>query len=525
MGILNLIKRKKIKEQQKQKGNQQYIKAKDEISKNLSENINYIKNLLVDNDDIIYREFYSINGKKVCLIFIDGLINREIMDKGIVAPLMIESQKIEYDIEDKKIYEIILNRLLATSDLKEQKNMKDAILDILSGDSILFIDGEDRAIRISCKGWANRGVQQPALENTVRGPRDSFNETVRINTMAIRRRVRDINLRVKNMKIGRRSQTDVYIIYIEDIVDRDVLNEVFRRLEKIDIDAIFDVGMIEQLIEDSYLSLFPSIQSTERPDEAVSAIYEGRVVILCDNSNMALVLPATLNTFIQTSEDYYERWYISSFIRIVRVIALILAMTLQGLYIAIASYSPNMIPPELGLFVAATREGVPFPVYFEVLFLEIMMEILREAGIRLPGPIGQTIGIVGGLIIGQAAVQAGLIAPIVVILVATTAIASFAIPNYNFAIGLRLNKFLFIIAGTILGLYGFILMLILVLSNLVIQKSFGVPYLSPFVSLEILDYKDSIVRLPTRFLWARPIFANTKQKIRLLYQRSDPPQR
>lgn len=343
---------------------------------------------------------------------------------------------------------------------------------------------------------------------------------MRFSTALIRRRVRDTRLRVKNLKLGRRSKTDVYLIYVDDIVDREILNEVNQRLSKIDIDAIMESGMIEQLIEDDIFCLFPTIQHTERVDTAVAALYEGRIVILTDNTNLALIVPATFATFIQHSEDYYERWHIATVIRILRVFAAVLAMTLQGFYISISSFTPSMIPPDLGLFIAATREGVPIPVFLEALFLEFMLELLREAGLRLPGPIGQTIGIVGGLIIGQAAVQAGIISPIMVILVATTAIASFAIPAYNFSISLRLFKFVYILVCAALGLYGFILLSLIIIGNLVKTKSFGIPYLSPFVSFEIMDYKDAIVRLPTRYLWSRPIFASTQQKIRMLYERT-----
>jgi len=265
------------------------------------------------------------------------------------------------------------------------------------------------------------------------------------------------------------------------------------------------------------------VQHTERIDEEVAAVYEGRVASLCDNSNNALIVPATMMTFIHHSEDYFERWHISTFMRFLRVFAAVIAMTLQGFYISISSFTPSMIPPDLGLFIAATREGVPIPIFVEALFLEFMLELLREAGLRLPGPIGQTIGIVGGLIIGQAAVQAGIISPIMVILVATTAIASFAIPAYNMAISLRLLKFVYILVCAALGLYGFILLSLIILSNLTKLKSFGVPMLFPFVSMEILDYKDSIMRLPTRYLWARPIFSNTQQKIRMMYERKNPP--
>ncbi|MEZ0536747.1 spore germination protein [Caldicellulosiruptoraceae bacterium PP1] len=520
MNFWNIIKRKRERLQGcKKQETKEYVVSEKKIYNEIQKNINYIKNLLKDNDDIIYREFICLN-THVSIIYIDGLVNRELIDKQIVYPMMIESKKIDLGQNNKSIYDIIFYELLATADLKEDLNMKEAVLDLLSGETLLLVDGFNKIIRISTRGWANRGIQQPILENAIRGPRDSFNETVRFSTMLIRRRVRDTRLRIKNIKIGRRSQTDVYIVYIDDIVDRDVLEEVQKRLNSIDTDTILDSGMIEQFIEDNIICLFPTLQTTERPDEVVAAIYEGRIALLTDNSNTGVVLPATFMIYLQNAEDYYDRWHIATFIRLIRVFAVILTVSLPSLYISISSFNPALIPPELGLFIAATREGVPMPVFLEALFLEFMLELLREAGLRLPGPIGQTIGIVGALIIGQAAVQAGLISPIMVIIVAATAIASFAIPNYNMAIGFRLIKFLFIIASAILGIYGFLMVSFIFISNLAKMKSFGVPYLSPFVSFELADYKDSIIKMPIRFLWARPIFSSTRQKIRMIYIRN-----
>lgn len=520
MGFIEIIKRRKERVRNSQKKEtKEYICAQEKIYISIDDNLNYLREVLIDNDDIVIREFFA-GDIKCATVFIDGLVKREIIDRDVIKHLMVEVQLFDKNISQNEAYSKILNTLLATSDIKEVTSFKDAILDLLCGETLLFIDKSDKIIRISTRNFPNRGIQQPISENAVRGPRDSFNEVVRFSTALIRRRVRDTRLRVKNLKLGRRSKTDVYLIYVDDIVDREILNEVNQRLSKIDIDAIMESGMIEQLIEDDIFCLFPTIQHTERVDTAVAALYEGRIVILTDNTNLALIVPATFATFIQHSEDYYERWHIATVIRILRVFAAVLAMTLQGFYISISSFTPSMIPPDLGLFIAATREGVPIPVFLEALFLEFMLELLREAGLRLPGPIGQTIGIVGGLIIGQAAVQAGIISPIMVILVATTAIASFAIPAYNFSISLMLFKFVYILVCAALGLYGFILLSLIIIGNLVKTKSFGIPYLSPFVSFEIMDYKDAIVRLPTRYLWSRPIFASTQQKIRMLYERT-----
>ena len=321
----------------------------------------------------------------------------------------------------------------------------------------MFLNKTNKALILSSRGWPTRGVGEPETETVVRGPRDGFSETLKINVTLVRRRIRDPKLKIKNIQIGRRSKTDISIMYIEDIVSGEILKEVNRRLDAVDIDGILDSSMLEFLIEDNYLSPFPQIENTERPDTLAASLYEGRVGILVDNTPFALVVPATIGTLSQSAEDYYSRWTISTVIRWIRLIAAFLSLLAPALYIAITSFHPGLIPTILTYYLGASRVNVPFPAVIEAYLMELTIELLRESGTRIAGPIGTTIGIVGGLIIGQAAVEAGIVSPLMIIIVAVTTISSFSLPSYEWASGFRFCRFIFMALAGILGLYGIML--------------------------------------------------------------------
>ena len=320
------------------------------------------------------------------------------------------------------------------------------------------------------------------------------------------------------MKIGVRTKTDVALMYMEDLVRPQVLEEIKKRLEAFIIDGIFDSGMLEQMTEKKWYSPFPQFQSTERPDKASSALLEGRVALIVDNSPMVLLLPVTLACFFQAADDYYNRWGIVCFTRFLRYVSAVTAMVLPALYIALAGFHTEIFPTSLALSLTAARQGVPFPLALEVILMEIAFEILREAGIRLPGPMGSTLGIVGGLIIGQAAVDANIVSPIVVIVVALTALSAFTIPNEGFASAFRLVKFFLILAGTFFGILGVVMGVITVLIHLCSLTSFGIPYMMPFVDTSVCpkeDYKDSAVRYPIFTMRERPVFTRRHARRRL----------
>ena len=342
------------------------------------------------------------------------------------------------------------------------------------------------------------------------------------NAALIRKRIRSPRVKVRGLKAGIRSNTNVYLVYVEDLANPGLVKEIEKRLQDFTIDGILDSGMLEQLAEKKWYSPFPQFQTTQRPDRAAMAVLEGRVIVMCDNSPIGLILPPAYNSFIRTSDYYYSRFEIATFGRILRYLASFFAMTLPGFYLAVTNFHTQILPTTLLLSFAEARQGVPFPAVVEVLIMELSFELLREAGVRLPGAMGNTIGIVGGLIIGQAAVEANLVSPIVVIVISFTALCSFAIPNEEFATAFRILKFFFIGICAWLGYFGMLLGLLAVLTHLSHLTSFGIPYLMPFVGADLNNYEDErdfIWRQPFRKLRKRPIYANPKERTKLTFSK------
>ena len=345
---------------------------------------------------------------------------------------------------------------------------------------------------------------------------------MKTNTALIRKRVRSTRVKVQEINCGIRSHTAIDLVYMEDLAYPSVIEEVKRRLADYEIDGIMDSGIVEQLAEEKWYSPFPQFQTTQRPDRAAIAVMEGRVVLLSDNSPVALILPTDLNSFLKTSDDYYNRFEVATFARILRYMAAFFSMTLPGLYLAVTNFHTQILPTPLLLSFWEARIGVPFPAALEVILMELSFELLREAGVRLPGAMGNTIGIVGGLIIGQAAVDANLVSPIVVIVVAFTALCSFSIPNEEFAFSFRILKFYMILMSAWLGFFGFLLGLLTVLVHLSRLRSFGIPYLMPFTGADLNGYedmRDTIWRAPLRMMTSRPIYARRGERVRLKNKR------
>lgn len=488
------------------------------VSKNLQENIQIIKDTLRDCDDVVYRNIEIGKDKtRASIIFIDGLV-----DKIVISEFAIESLLNTEDLKSNlgnikaNIAEKASLQHLAIHDVKEEEDLNKVIDFILAGETILLIDGSNKALILSTRAWPARGVQEPQTETVVKGPRDGFTETIRFNTALVRRRIRDPKLKIKTLKVGRRSKTDVAILYIEDIVNEKLLKEVFKRIESIDIDAVGESTTLEFLIEGNYLSPFPQTESTERPDAVAASILEGRVAILVDNTPFAILVPTTIGTLFQSTEDYYTKWPMASITRGVRYVAAFLTVLSPALYIAVTSFHPGLIPSVLAFYVAASRVNVPFPAVVESFLMELTIELLRESGTRMAGPIGTTIGIVGGIIIGQAAVEAGIVSPLKIIIVAVTTISFFAISNYEWALSLRVIRFIFMILAAIFGLYGVMLGIVILMTHFAKLESFGIPFTSPYsgIGLKDGDLKDTLVKAPPQKLQYRPKFTFPKDKRR-----------
>ena len=487
------------------------------VDEDLKRNETVLKEVFKDADDIVFRNMKIGKNKKlkILLFYVDGMTTKDSISEYALQTLM-ESINLE-SLERGRGVELenrILQTNIAIAEVGVLQTLQECIDKALSGETILFMDTCSRAIWLSSRGWQLRGIQEPAAETLIRGARDGFIETMKINITLIRRRLRDPKLKVKYMQAGSRSKTDLALMYIEDIVNKTILEEVEKRINKIDIGAVLESSYIEELIEDDVYSPFPQVENTERPDAAASALLEGRVVIAVDNTPTVLMVPATFVSFMQSSEDYYERWLLACLIRMIRYIALPIVMLLPALYVAVTQFHPNMLPTQLALYVAASRANVPFPPYFEALLMELVMELVREASLRITSPVGSTISLVSGLVIGSASVEAGLITPIAVIIVALTSLASFAIPSYNFSTSLRMIRFAFVIFASFFGLFGISIGLCILIIHLCTLKSFGVPYLTPMTHFveRRSDLKDTIIRPKIKTLVRKPKYLQVEKE-------------
>lgn len=490
--------------------------TKTKITPCLSENIAHMEKLFSVCDDIKKKQMnLGKNGDVPCyLTFIEVSV-----DMGTSA--LSEVLKYLRTIEKEKIYDVLSQNALGISDATFFSTIEEAADGLLTGETILFVDGFAQAVKIPDDGYPRMSLSEADSEKVIRGSNEGFSDSVKQNAALIRKRVRSPKVKVKQLKTGIRSNTNVYLVYMDDLVYPGLLKEIERRMDGFEIDGVLDSGVIEQLTEEKWYSPFPQFQTTERPDRAAMSILEGRVILLVDNSPVALILPTDYNSFIRTSDDYYNRFEIASFGRMLRYVASFFAMTLPGLYLAVTNFHTQILPTTLLLSFADARRGVPFPAVIEVLIMEISFELLREAGVRLPGAMGNTIGIVGGLIIGQAAVEANLVSPIVVIVISFTALCSFAIPNEEFATAFRVLKFFFIALCAWLGFFGMLAGLLAVLIHLSHLKSFGIPYLMPFVGADLNNYedeRDALYRQPLRKLLWRPVYAKRKKRRKLRWK-------
>lgn len=430
-----------------------------------------------ENGDIKKREFtLHIAGRdaKCAAFFIDGLVDKEGMNDFILRPLMLSSRQTEISS-----YSDIMNILLLQSEVKESNVLGELTFDINFGSVILLIDGYPSAISIDVKGWEHRGVEASQTERVMRGPNDAFSEQIRENTALIRHLIRNKSLINKETSVGTLSQTPVSVMYIKNVASSALVEEALRRIESINTDYIFSSAELEQYIEESSLATLPQFMSTERPDRAARALLLGRVVVLVDGSPYALIMPTTVFELNESAEDHFLRTPYINMIRIIRFIAFFCSLLLPGLYVAIVGFHSEIIPTDMLMSIVSARDKVPFPTIVEIIIMEAALEIIREAGIRVPSPSGTTLSIVGALILGQAAVSAGIVSPIMIIIVSIAAIGSFATPNYYLGLSARVLRFAYIFLGAAAGFMGIMAGLFINAALWTSTYSMGVPMFAP----------------------------------------------
>ncbi|WP_017470957.1 spore germination protein [Amphibacillus jilinensis] len=487
-----------------------------EVDPNLSTNIDKLEGFFDRDSDFTVRPFKLIGKYPAAIIYLDSIVDKKGINQDILKPLM--NQQSNYSFEAltfEQIKTVIYEELIYQTRGSEETKWTSIIEHILRGYTIVLVDQIKLAFAFDTFDVAERSISQPEAEQVIRGPRDGFIESLSTNISLIRFRLPVPSLRIKSLKIGQLTQSKVAVFYLDSIVNPSLLESVIDRLNQIKTDRVLDAGYIEEQIRDAPKSPFPQIQYTERPDVVVGNLLEGRVTIIVDGSPFGLIAPATITQFLHTPEDYNEHFLISSATRMIRLIALVLSLIMPSLYLAAISFHPELIPTRFAIAITSGRTGVPFPLFLEIFIMEIAMEILREATIRMPKQIGAALSIVGVLVVGQAAVEAGFVSPLTVVIIALTTIGSFATPSYNIAIALRLLRFPMLLMTTLLGLYGFMISWIIISNHLLSLRSFGVPYLQPLSPGNWNDLKDAIIRTPLRWLKYRPDALNTKHKQRL----------
>ncbi|GAX91939.1 spore germination protein [Effusibacillus lacus] len=478
----------------------------EHVLRSLEENKKLVEQFfcLPKNKDVVIREFI-VNSQPVInafAVFMEGISDKKTINTHVLEPLMLLAG-ISREKKGDDPLQRVKERLLPGNQIVERDKWKDVLAGILGGSTAVFIENEDKVLIVETKGWEQRGVGETKTETVVRGPHDAFTENLRANTGLVRARLRTEKLITEMMQVGELAPTDVAVMYLEGIVNPKLVQEVKRRIKAIKVDFLQDSGTLEQFIEDPPNALIPKMMATERPDRVAASLSEGFVAVFVGQSPYVLILPTVIWSLLHTAEDAFLRFPFGSFIRIIRFASFLMALLLPAFYIAVTNFHPEMIPTDLMLAIAAARERVPFPVVLEVLLMELSLELIREAGIRIPNVIGPTIGIVGALILGQAAVQAGIISPLLVIVVAVTALAAFTLPNYNFSFAIRTLRFLFIFIAAVWGFYGITLGIMVVIMHWATMKSFGVPMLSPVAPFKPSS-PDIILRGPVYMQEKRP---------------------
>lgn len=510
-------------------------KIDKKVSSSLSENLNFLTvkyNALINSDINIRKFTLNAKGKQYnsALIYIDGMVDSDSVNKHVLNPLMLKNKtnldnsnetliinknnELNYHTTvNPNLEDLIYNSLITQNSIQSEKNFADLINKINNGFTCLFVDTIDTAFCIEAKGFQTRSISAPQNEIVVRGSQEAFVENIRTNTSMIRRIINNENLVIEQLNVGKVTKTIVSFCYMKNIANEDLINEVRYRLSNIEVDSITTSGSLEQLIQDDSSVLFPQLFATERSDRACNNILAGRIVILVNGSPYALIAPAVLVDFISSPEDTNIKHQYGNLVRFIRSLAFFVAMFLPSIYVAVTNFHQELLPTDLVFAISSMRKSIPFPVIYEILIMEISFELIREASLRVPSPIGSTIGIIGGLILGEAAVSANIVSPFLIIIVAITGICSYAIPDYSLNFTIRVFRFVYIILGYMAGFLGISFGLfaqLIILSNL---QSFGVSYFSPYIPSGNKNTDASFYIKPIWKREKRSNFLNTKRPV------------
>lgn len=462
---------------------------------------------LSGNADVIMRELFIGGNENIdaLLVYLMGNIDKKLLNDCVIKPLMTCNSLEDATLNGEKLKEHLVKKCLQTGSVSYEIDYEAAVQNIYAGKGLLLVNGIEGFLILTIGGGQERQISEPETEKRIRGTREGFIEDIWVNIGMIRKFVKDPKLRIEMTKVGDRTKTDVAIVYIDGVADPKIVEEVRTRISKIKIDAILSSGYIEQYIEDNPWSVFPQLQGTEKPDKAIANMLAGRILIIADRSPYVFTAPAIFIEFFQATEDYNERPWVGIFARIIRLFAFITAVMGTSVYIALTTFHPELIPSNLIISFARMRKKVPFPPIVEVLIMEFIVEVLREAGIRLPTSVAGTLGLVGGIILGDAAIRSNLVSPVMVVVIAITTVCNFVLPNYSMTLVMRLLRLFLILLAVSFGGYGISLGLLVILTHLARLESFSVPYMSPYAPFRYRDMKDAFLRFPLWKLTKRPL--------------------
>ncbi|MFD1957282.1 spore germination protein [Paenibacillus thailandensis] len=482
------------------------------LSPNLDAQLAALKERLgASTDFVIHKIMETSDGScRLAVCFISGLVDQQLVSQFIAdANRIAKEMTVHGPLEPRKIKERLT--IGGVSPVRDENKL---LFQLLDGQIALLAHGSGEALAAAVAGGPRRAVEEPSSQTVIRGPKEGFTEDISTNTALVRRILTTPELRIVTYKIGRYTNTKVSLFYIEGIAKPEVVQEAKARLLSIDADSILESGYIEEYIQDGVRSPFPTMMNTERPDAVAGGLLEGMVAIMVDGTPYVLMAPVTFFRFLTSSEDYYQRYDISSFLRVIRLVAFFLALLLPSLFIAVTTFQQEMLPTTLLITLAAQREGTPLPTLMEGFLMELTFEVIREAGVRMPRAIGPAISIVGALVLGQAAVQAGLVSAAMVIVVSFTAICNFVLPAINMSAAVRLLRFLLMFLAGSFGLFGILAGLVPILAHLSALESFGVPYLAPIAPFTRSNLKDLIVRVPWWKMRTRPAMIGADNRMR-----------
>lgn len=479
---------------------------------NTKSNLSELKKMFSKDETVTFREFCCKKDPSICfcIAFVNGMIDKNSIHSQIIKPV------IEADLNDtldiNELLNTISKEVISAASVQQNSGLEYIIQGLLSGNTILFVKEFDKAIIIDTSDWDKRPITEPETEKTVTGPREGFTENIGTNMTLLRRKLKTRNLKLEFKELGTETKTKICICYLDNIADKKIVEEVNKRLKKVDIDGVLDSQYLQEMIKDTPSTPFRTMGYTERPDVVAGKLLEGRVAILCDGTPVAITVPFTFVEYFNVNEDYYNNFYYATVNRIMRWIGFFLASSVPAIYVALITFHQEMLPTQFLLSISATRQDVPFPTIFEAILMLFIFEVLRETSVRMPAVIGQTISIVGALVIGQAAVEAKLVSAPMIIVAALTGITSFIVPKMHGE--LIIIRIIFLLSASFIGLYGYLFSVIGMFIHLASLRSFGIPYMINIGTLNLADVKDVIVRVPWQKMKTRPKLVTQKNKIR-----------